>query len=625
MRTTARGEDAARDLDAAASAGEPLASAFGTATGRVLALQRGAGNTAVSRLLAALPPQRSLQRFAGHEHQTLGDAAGTDIDLGNGVVLTWGQVVAIAGDEYGSVDQLRQDAATPDGKRRIRAALESAHVLTPATARSLPEPSPAEREAHQTTFMALALQNVSHFAEGGDAISTWQSHHAEALSTALHGGLSGDPGSLQRAYLTEAFGEHFLTDAFSGGHIRTPRRDISEWYTTNFAPRVVDRFIATLQQQLIERLVAEANPQTNWPEFVVRRHIRGIVEPAVAGALAAIPGGRAEMIRWFGLAIAGAVSGGIHDMEGDRGVMVYSEDHPEPWRAYGDNRLSQSPVSEQQAKAAVVAGKADVNQAYLIGERERSVRDIVPESPPESIFFGFDSSALTPDARRSAQAAGAYLLYHRDAHVELVGHADPTGGDAYNDGLGMRRAEAVGAAILDEGAAQDRFATRSEGKRNPRSTDPRSYNVDRRTDLIWQSRQVPGGDGSNDGTSHDQSLERAQAALAAAVGPPYRNVLRYVPHPLDPVQASGDVNPPLPDWHWGHLTAEVRASVDSYVNAQVGGRVAGILAGLHALDDRTENGITVHPRVHATAIVNDLLAHPTQRLGDLVGEAAGPP
>jgi hypothetical protein len=125
--------------------------------------------------------------------------------------------------------------------------------------------------------------------------------------------------------------------------------------------------------------------------------------------------------------------------------------------------------------------------------------------------------------------------------------------------------------------------------------------------------------------SHDRSLERAQDALTAAVGPPYRNVLRFVPHPLDPVEASGDVNQPLPDWHWGKLSPEVRAGVDKYINAQVGSRVTGILAGIHELDDRTEDGITVHPRVHATAIVNDLLAHPTQRLGDAFGEAAGPP
>ena len=62
----------------------------------MIALQRSAGNAAVSRVLA----QRTLARFVGTEHKDLGDTTGASIDLGNGVVLSWGDIVALAGDEY---------------------------------------------------------------------------------------------------------------------------------------------------------------------------------------------------------------------------------------------------------------------------------------------------------------------------------------------------------------------------------------------------------------------------------------------------------------------------------------------------------------------------------------------
>jgi hypothetical protein len=44
--------------------------------------------------------------------------------------------------------------------------------------------------------------------------------------------------------------------------------------------------------------------------------------------------------------LAGVVSGAMHDMDGKRGVAVSSEAHPEPWTAYGDAKLADSPVSE---------------------------------------------------------------------------------------------------------------------------------------------------------------------------------------------------------------------------------------------------------------------------------------
>lgn len=67
---------------------------------------------------------RLIARFVGSEHAELGDTTNATIDLGDGVELTWGQVVAIAGDEYGTVEELEAATRTPEGKAKLRAALE---------------------------------------------------------------------------------------------------------------------------------------------------------------------------------------------------------------------------------------------------------------------------------------------------------------------------------------------------------------------------------------------------------------------------------------------------------------------------------------------------------------------
>src|SRR3954452_7452802 len=102
---------------------EPATAPAPPSIARILALQRSAGNAAVSRFLRPAP-RPIVARFVGSEHEKLGNTTGTSIDLGNGVILTWGEVVALAGDEYGSVDGLLADTKTPDGKARLRASLE---------------------------------------------------------------------------------------------------------------------------------------------------------------------------------------------------------------------------------------------------------------------------------------------------------------------------------------------------------------------------------------------------------------------------------------------------------------------------------------------------------------------
>ncbi len=568
----------------------------------VLALQRSAGNAAVTR---------ALQRFTGPEHRDLGDIAGRDIDLGNGVVLTWGQVVAIAGDEYETHQELEAAVATQDGRARLRAKLE--HDGVPgAIAAKLPAPTRTQREEEKRNYVLLAMRNQGHFPD--DAMKLWREHHAEALNAAMLAGLTGNPQGMQRARLIEAFGEHFLTDSFSGGHIRTPRREIGDWYAGNWGPVHAGTAIFYLRERMIDGIAQQV---AGLAAPLARGRVAAVIEPQVDAAVAKL-GGVAGFGRLLGSVVGGAVSGAIHDAEGRRGVMVTSQDHPQPWLAKGDSNLAASRDSSRQAEQAILAARDDLDTAFLIGEQEAGVRDTVPAAPPSVVHFPFDSSELSPADARQVQAAAAYLLYDESAFVEVVGHTDPIGGDGYNEALGRRRAEAVAAVLVGGGVAPDRFALESQGERHPLAKDPHAYARNRRVELTWSSRASTNGvHAGADGA--ETAADRAWDAVAAQIGPPFDHIERFVPHALAP----GQGNPELPDWHWGSLPPELQAEIDDWVRNMAGKDLRAALAPLKELDPRQVEGHTIRPREVVEAILDDLLAAPTRTLGEMVAQPPG--
>lgn len=570
----------------------------------------------------------AVLRFASREHEELGNVTAVmQIDLGNGVLLSWGQIVALAGDYYGTEDDLLADTRTPDGRQRIRAALEQ--YGSPGVAvTTLPAPTPDARSQTMMRYARLALENTPHFLEGGTSHETWLSYHVQAIETALRGGLAADAPAMMTAYATEAFGDHFLTDSFSGGHIRTPRQEIIEWYTTVWAPGVADRFVDTLVERVIRELTAQASAQLPGyvPDSVIEGKVRDRVAPMVAAAIASI-GGRGELARWFGLLVGGAVAGAIHDMEGRRGVVVWSLDHPVPWTSVGDSRLGEGSAdaaeTRHEAEEAVLLAQQDVDRSYMIGLAEGRRRDTVPAPSrlPSRVHFGFDRDAVPAAAEGELEQAGTYLVYHPEARVHLTGHADERGSDAYNMDLGQRRADHVAAVLEREGADAAHVTADSLGESTPVGGRVRPYWRNRRVELVWSE------DPSAPPVCRDIAYERASAQVRAAVGPPY-DAERRLPMPLE------NANPLLPDWHWGSLEPGFQAEVSRYVVGQVRPLV-GSVTSARQLDPVTVSDsypvvgtltATVEPRRVVQRIIDDLLADPIVFLeGATGGMAQRPP
>ena len=582
----------------------------------LLGLQRQAGNRAVCE---AINGRHTVQRFVGKEHKQLGDVTGLTIDLGNGVVLSWGDIVALAGDQYATLDDLLADTKDDAGKQRLLAAIRQDEIPDPAQSK-LPEPAADQKSDRFITFLKLAAENASHFNAAGQAIDRWMTEHTTALTAALDAGLTKDGPGLHLAQAREAFAQHFLTDAFSGGHIRTPRPDIIGWYRTNFGPPVVDGFISRLSTRLIDGLVNQISPQTNTPDFLVRQEVRKAVGERLATAIAQIDGGRTKLNDYFALGVAGVVSGALHDMEGKRGVVVASYAHPEPWTAFGDDQLADSKVSKEQAELAVSGATAHVTTAYDIGQTHGGAAD--PAHAAKVSYFGFDSYDLSAATADQLKGAAGYLCAHPEVQVALTGHTDPIGSAPYNEALGLRRANAVAARLQAAGVGADQIVVQSEGERSLVTTVPSQYRLNRRVAFGYLSRPGP---------YRDPVRDEALADLNAKLGPPYPDITRFVPKPLaaapsTPSSGTSSVamsQVELENWRWGSIPPTLRGAIDDWVRGY-GPRLTAEISAAKALDDDKVKGYDIHPRPLVEAVVTDLLKDPSKFMEWAFGMAMSP-
>ncbi|MEU5265226.1 DUF4157 domain-containing protein [Amycolatopsis sp. NPDC021455] len=558
--------------------------------------------------------QAGLHRFSGFEHEQLGDATYADIDLGGGVTLTWGEVVALAGDEYGSVGELQAAVATPDGKARLRHRLEHDGVRGPIPAGL---PTPTGDQAGNSRYIDLAMHNIAHFAGGGTAIDTWRGHHEAALAAAMQAGIDGSEPGWQTAQLTEAFGQHFLTDSFSAGHVRTPRAEIVAWYQDDFTPRVLPAFVAHVRERITQALTDDLARQMNAPAFLARQEFDLILRAVLAYLDDRI---HAQFEPLFGLGISGAISGTLHDHDNERGLWVASDAHPAPWQAFGDSRLACSPTSRDQAELAVITAREQLVRARALGEIRGRDHGRPAGDRPGVVHFAFDSAALDPAAATALDRAADHLTAHPEIVLRIVGHTCPLGTDQYNDALGARRAEAVATYLMNRGVAPHQLVSVTAGEHQLVSAEQAQYPADRRAELQY----VATGEEPPD-------LVWAQQKLVEEFGtPPYAAIERYVPREVP------GMNDPQEDWHWGTLTDVMASEVDAWIahyvaDARTQAATAPELAdrtipvpdlGLPLIPGGppiTVTPVVVHPRPAVLALLDELIAHPTDFVGKLVG------
>ncbi len=100
----------------------------------------------------------------------------------------------------------------------------------------------------------------------------------------------------------------------------------------------------------------------------------------------------------------------------------------------------------------------------------------------DRIFFGYDSSTLTAEARTTLERQAQWMQQYSSLSVTIEGHADERGTREYNLALGDRRATAVRNYLVALGVSPMRISTISYGKERPAvvGSDPASWAQNRR-------------------------------------------------------------------------------------------------------------------------------------------------
>lgn len=86
---------------------------------------------------------------------------------------------------------------------------------------------------------------------------------------------------------------------------------------------------------------------------------------------------------------------------------------------------------------------------------------------PSGINFAYNSAAVAPAFQRTLDQVGDVLGDYRSTYVDIYGHTDAIGGDAYNQDLSERRAIAVADYLSDHGVQSARLGTRGFGRTQP--------------------------------------------------------------------------------------------------------------------------------------------------------------
>lgn len=125
----------------------------------------------------------------------------------------------------------------------------------------------------------------------------------------------------------------------------------------------------------------------------------------------------------------------------------------------GDAEDDTLPSMEEQERIRLEEQRLAEQRA---AEKERQARESL-----ETVYFGFDQSALTEKARQKLSQNAEILRQYPNWQVIVEGHTDERGTTEYNLALGERRADAVKQYYVSFGIAADRIRLISYGEERP--------------------------------------------------------------------------------------------------------------------------------------------------------------
>ena len=133
----------------------------------------------------------------------------------------------------------------------------------------------------------------------------------------------------------------------------------------------------------------------------------------------------------------------------------------------------------------------DKQEAELRAELEGTgvsvsrIGDNITLNMPGNVTFATDSSDLSPAFFDVLNSVGKVLGEYEKTVVEVAGHTDSTGSDAYNQSLSERRARSVSTYLQGQGVITERLITVGMGESRPvaDNTTPDGRQANRRVEI----------------------------------------------------------------------------------------------------------------------------------------------
>lgn len=86
---------------------------------------------------------------------------------------------------------------------------------------------------------------------------------------------------------------------------------------------------------------------------------------------------------------------------------------------------------------------------------------------PSGITFAYDDAAVQPQFQPTLNEVASVLAQYPKTYIDVYGHTDSDGADAYNQTLSERRAASVASYLTARGVQSARIATRGYGETQP--------------------------------------------------------------------------------------------------------------------------------------------------------------
>lgn len=138
------------------------------------------------------------------------------------------------------------------------------------------------------------------------------------------------------------------------------------------------------------------------------------------------------------------------------------------------------PDTRQPAPPPPPPPKADAPRALTEEEifAKTTLEELNAKGLLGDVFFAYDSTVLTPEARGTIQKNAEYLKRWTSTKVMVEGHADSRGTNEYNLALAERRADATRDYLVGLGIPNERVTIVSKGEEQPQCTEE--------TESCWQ-------------------------------------------------------------------------------------------------------------------------------------------